>query len=64
MVHRKEDPYMLQVLDNGVWRDVDWVTKAGASRIARGCTEKTGKSHRVMNLAAKDYVYVEAVPVA
>lgn len=63
MAHHKDDTYMLQVLDGGVWRDVTWVTMRQASRAARENTKRTGKSHRVMNTTRKDYVFVEAVPV-
>jgi len=59
MAHNEDDIYMLQIFDEGVWKDVDWTTKKTARKEAEACTKKIGKAHRVINMKAKDYVYVE-----
>jgi len=59
MAHEEADTYMLQVLDEGIWKDVDWTTKKTAAKEAKLCAKNTGKAHRVINMKAKDYVYVE-----
>jgi len=59
MAHNEDDIYMLQIFDEGIWKDVDWTTKKTAAKEAKLCAKNTGKAHRVINMKAKDYVYVE-----
>lgn len=44
-----EKYYVLEILENGCWREVDTVTPANASARARGGTKKLKVKHRVVD---------------
>lgn len=61
-IHKTDDTYMLQVLTNGNWHDVDTVKKQGAGMHARNLAKITKKRHRVINLSRDKAVYLDCDP--
>jgi hypothetical protein len=60
--HSAEDKYMLQVLLEDHWHDVESVGKMGAIKRARAAANRTKKRYRVINLSKNKEVYVDCDP--